>query len=99
MKKVLIFVAACFITAGAMAQLKVESNGDVVFPNYVKVANTSGDIYLPGSTQILWGGTTNYTNSTWAVSYKTGVNPGLEFLNQLGHIMQEDICFLVMKVE
>lgn len=34
MKKVLIFVAACFITAGAMAQLKVESNGDVVFPNY-----------------------------------------------------------------
>lgn len=94
MKKVLIFVAACFITAGAMAQLKVESNGDVVFPNYVKVANTSGDIYLPGSTQILWGGTTNYTNSTWAVSYKTGVNPGLEFFKPTGSYNAGGYLFL-----
>lgn len=57
MKKVLIFVAACFITAGAMAQLKVESNGDVVFPNYVKVANTSGDIYFNSGFEVQLGGT------------------------------------------
>ena len=84
MKKFLFFLATCCIAMGATAQLKVTSSGDVVFPNYVKVANTSGDLYLPGSTQILWGGTTSYTNSTWGVAYKTGTSAGLNFFKPTG---------------
>ena len=37
MKKGLLFVATCCMAMGAMAQIKVRSNGTVVFPHMVKV--------------------------------------------------------------
>lgn len=72
---------------GAMAQLKVESNGDVIFPHKVKVENSSGNfgnIFLPYKTNILFGCDAAWQTSTWAIEYKGsdithGIYSGLNF--------------------
>ena len=74
MKKGLLFLAACCIAMGAMAQLKVESNGDVLFPRYSKVS--LGDLYLPYNKNIRFGGDSTCTNPQWFLEYG---NAGLNF--------------------
>ena len=87
MKRAVIFLVSCCITMGAMAQLKVESNCDVVFPHKIKIENSSGNfgnIYLPYYTNILFGCNFSWQTSTWAIEYMGsdvlhGLSSGLNF--------------------
>lgn len=76
MKKVLLFlVAICCMAMGVMAQMRVLSNGAVVFPHKVKIENGTGNIYLPYDTDIRLGGDSTWSNSKWGIEcYGGGLN-------------------------
>lgn len=76
MKRAVIFLVSCCVAMGAMAQMKVLSNGTVVFPHNVKVENYSGNIYLPYDTDIRFGCDSTWHTPHWAVEYYGG---GLNF--------------------
>ncbi|MCQ2607726.1 MAG: hypothetical protein MJ197_03460 [Bacteroidales bacterium] len=92
MKKILLCIATSVMAMGAIAQIQVNSNGTVVFPNNVKIENTSGNIYLPGDTDIRFGCDATWASPKWAVEYFGG---GLNFWKPNNPAGSQDYLFFL----
>ena len=87
MKKVLLFIATCCMAIGAMAQIQVNSNGDVTFQNRIKIKNSDGNIYFPDSYDLRFGCDTNWNTPQWSIEY---FEEGLNFWKPYGSINSGD---------
>lgn len=81
MKKVFLFFAACCLAMGTMAQLKVDSNGDVTIQNRIKFKKSDGNIYFPNSYDLRFGCDANWNTPQWSIEY---FDEGLNFWKPYG---------------
>lgn len=72
---------------GAMAQLKVESNGDVTIQNRIKFKKSDGNIYFPNSYDLRFGCDTNWNTPQWSIEY---FDEGLNFWKPNGSVNSGD---------